>query len=56
MHHCLAPTQRGPVLSHDDGHGGDDLLGHRRRHGGSVQGAVRVAPQEVDQVLNHKLE
>lgn len=48
-------TQCRPVLAHDDLHGGDDLLGHRRRHGGGVQGAVRVAAQVVDQLLPEEL-
>lgn len=50
-----APTQCGPVFSHDDLHRGDYLLGHRGGHGGGVQGTVRVAPQVVDQLLTEKL-
>lgn len=52
--HVLTPTQCGPILSHDDLHRGDDLLGHRRGHGGGVQGAVRVVAQIVDQLLKEK--
>lgn len=44
-------TQCGPIVSHDDLHRGDYLLGHRRGHGGGVQGTVRVAPQVVNQLL-----
>lgn len=47
----MPPTQCGAVLAHDDLHGSDDLLGHRGRHGGGVQGAVGVAAQVVDQLL-----
>lgn len=50
----LLPTQCGPVLSHDDLHRSDDLLGHRGRHGGGVQGAVGVATEVVDQLLKDK--
>lgn len=53
--HVLTPTQCGPILSHDDLHRGDDLLGHRRRHGGGIQGAVRVAAQVVDQLLKREI-
>lgn len=48
----LLPTQCGPVLSHDDPHWSDDLLGHRGRHGGGIQGAVGVATEVVDQLLD----
>lgn len=51
---AASPTQRGPVLAHDDLHGGDDLLGDRRGHGGGVHGAVGVTPQVVDQLLAEK--
>lgn len=48
------PTQCGPVLARDDLHRGDDLLDHRGRHGGGVQGAVGVAAQVVDQLLGRQ--
>ena len=41
----------GPVFPHDDGHGADDLLGHRGRYTGSVRGAVRGVTQVVDHLL-----
>lgn len=33
-------TLVGAILPHDDPHGGDDLLGHWRRHGTRVDGTV----------------
>ena len=49
-------TQCCPIFSHYELHGGDYLLGHGRGHGGSVQGAVRVAPQVVYQLLVERLQ
>lgn len=48
---CGSPTQCGSIFSHDNPHGGDDLLGHRGGHGGGVEGAVGVPAQVVNQLL-----
>lgn len=47
-------TNRCSVFSHNALHRSDDLLHHRRRHGGGVHGAVGVAAQVIDELLQHK--
>lgn len=45
-------TYCGAVLSHNALHRSDDLLHHRRRHGGGVDSTVGMAAQELDQLLD----
>lgn len=40
------------VFAHNALHRSEDLLHHRRRHGGGVDGAVGVAEQVLDQLLD----
>ncbi len=48
----LTLTDRCAILSHNALHRSDDLLHHRRRHGGGVDRAVGMGAQVLDELLN----
>ena len=52
--HTPLHTFGGPILSHNNDEGADDLLGHRGGHAGTIGRTVRVLPQVVDDFLRQQ--